>query len=274
MNGKRKGFTLVELLTVIAIIALLLSLAVPALNEARMRARIVGDQASLRVVNNAVENFANDMTYYPDSDQRHMLLVQGGQDNTNWDQGAHRLFEALAGMDYIGYQKDHYYNTNVDGKPIDINDAVTERWGPYVKLESVKIGTMQDAHPGGENWAAGNNNPVFMDTLDAREPRAILYYRAHASKTLLPQIFNYADNQLITQDTIGGDPYYEDFDAPEEFYKFVWNPDTGYPPGGSTAGPASYTNPSARPYNMDSFILINAGRDHEYGTADDITNFK
>ena len=59
MRGERKGFTLVELLTVIAIIALLLSLALPALNEARMKAREVGDKASLTTINNSIENFGS-----------------------------------------------------------------------------------------------------------------------------------------------------------------------------------------------------------------------
>ena len=298
MKGKRRGFTLIELLTVIAIIALLLSLAVPALNEARMRARIVGDQASLRVVNDAVENFANDMGFYPDSFHRYGMLLKNRDDGApifddtvEYDQGAHTLFEALAGMDHIGYQKDHVYLIDPDtGAPsVWTNEGLfetTKRWGPYLKLESVNIETMQKAHQNSETFL-NNNNPVFMDTLEVQDARAILYYKANTSRHLIHQIYRYRDNAGITSDQGNGLYYHwdeiEDADVEtppdftgdpdwpydngyvwDKFIKGIWNRDTG---------DGDYTIPSARPHNQDSFILINAGRDHRYFTEDDITNY-
>ncbi len=309
MKGKRRGFTLIELLTVIAIIALLLSLAVPALNEARMRARIVGDQASLRVVNDAVENFANDMGFYPDSYHgQGMLLKQqpAGAPLFNpvpdYDQGAHTLFEALAGLDHIGYQKDHVYVIDPDTGVPSVYDAdrrrvETKRWGPYLKLESVNIGTMQEAHKNSTVFV-NNNNPIFMDTLDVQDTRAILYYKANPSRHLISQVYRYRDNAGITSDKdqnsglyyhwdevqdqnistppdFAGDPTYS-YAVPysdriyfwDKFIKSIWNKDTG----DNSAVP--YASATARPHNQSSFILINAGRDHRYFTEDDITNYK
>ncbi|RLI47915.1 MAG: hypothetical protein DRP09_21945 [Candidatus Thorarchaeota archaeon] len=286
MRVKRRGFTLVELLTVIAIIALLLSLALPALNEARMKAREVGDKASLRTINDAIENFAAEMGHYPNSRRNGVLYPFSGDptailDTAAWppDQGAHVLFESLVGLDRIGYQKDHFYYVRDDGKPMtwDYNlgrPVVTERRSPFVKLESVNVGTMEKAHPASTNFQGNvNNNPVFMDTLDVSQPRPILYYKARTSRHLLDQIYDYGDNAAITDDINRdtGDPYHERFfNKPAGFYEYIWDPKTGVDP---SSGVASFGNPSARPYNADTFILINAGRDHEYGTTDDITNF-
>ena len=104
MRTRAKEFTLVELLTVIGIISLLLALALPALNEARMKARIVGDSASLNSIGVAIESFTSDMGYYPKSSTRDMLL-QGGDVNATvtFDQGAHRLVAALLGFETLGF---------------------------------------------------------------------------------------------------------------------------------------------------------------------------
>ena len=298
MRGERKGFTLVELLTVIAIIALLLSLALPALNEARMKAREVGDKASLRTMHNAVENFANEFGHYPDSRRNGVLYPYSGNpdpasllvdpgDYLSWDQGAHVLFESLVGLDRIGHQKDHYYAVNpFNGKPCVYdagnNPIDIERRSPFVKLESVTVGTMQKAHEGSQNFPIGvNENPVFMDTLDVSQPRAILYYKARTNRHLIHQIYRYSDNEGITRDVNGntGDAFHPEFNnhnpadpVSSEFLPYIWDSATGIPPGGTKAD-ATFIDPSARPYNADTFLLINAGRDHEYGTVDDITNY-
>jgi len=296
MKTRNKAFTLVELLTVIGIISLLLSLALPALNEARMRAREVGDRASLHSIGVAVESFASDMGYYPESslrtdpDRRTLELAMGAQGKLPDDQGAHRLVESLVGLDYLGFQKQNYYDvagenmSEPEGTPIDWNEKETKRWGPYVQLESVAIGTMQEAHPDSDSFPAvadpeaepiSNPNPVFVGTLDRNAPKAILYYRARASKHLLYDIYDWLDNEYITadEDETRHELFHPNFSDPtdtEGFYKFIWDTRTGM----GTTEELKFGSPSARPYNKDSFILINAGRDSQYGTADDICNFQ
>ena len=73
----------------------------------------------------------------------------------------------------------------------------------------------------------------------------------------------------------GGTPIHSEFDqigVTNEFERFIWNPKTGLDPANPN-NPPNITMPNARPYNKDSFLLINAGRDGEYGTQDDITNY-
>lgn len=60
MMTRRKGFTLVELLVVISIIALLVSILLPALNRARGAAKTVYCSASLRQLTIANMNYADD----------------------------------------------------------------------------------------------------------------------------------------------------------------------------------------------------------------------
>jgi general secretion pathway protein G len=64
---KQKGFTLIELLVVIAIIGLLSTLAVVALNNARMKSRDAKRVSDIKQVQTAVELYYNDVNAYPSS---------------------------------------------------------------------------------------------------------------------------------------------------------------------------------------------------------------
>lgn len=280
MRNTHTGFSLVELLTVIAIISLLLSISVPALHEVRMRARVSSEELSIATISSAVENFYNDMGYYPPSQQREPVVLQGpfNPGLTPFDQGAQRLVEALFGLDFIGYQAQSWYEvadgTGIPeaGTPIGQNGDPTKRWGPYLKRDSMNIKKMTQVHPddSGNYSTATNVNPVFADKLDVSEPRAILYYAANPSGNSIGAIYHYEDNMDITQDCIGGNSMYEAFDCDMDFWGFIWDPKTGYDTNSGEYDPGW---PSARPMNADTFILIGAGRDHLYGTKDDITNF-
>lgn len=72
--GKREGFTLIELLVVISIIALLISILMPALTKARKQARAVVCMSNLRQIGLA-------MVYYAEAWDDYVPRGTGGSDN-------------------------------------------------------------------------------------------------------------------------------------------------------------------------------------------------
>ena len=283
---KHKAFTITELLVVIAIIAILLAMALPALSEARIKARVLNEQNNISNLGLAVETFRNDHGYYPESGLRQSIALtlgpagSAGPENPP-DRGAHRLYESLMGLDGLGFQEEHYYDVNVStGEPIDSYGDLTERHGPYMQTDTLRVGAMFEM---GEAFAwATNPNPVFLDSINRGQPRAILYYRANRSKRLLADpgdpyltgainnplmavntIYDYRDNAAITEH-VGA--FTNDDTNP--FANYIWDTRTG-----DMVTTKSWINPNARPYKADSFLLIGAGRDGLYGTEDDITNF-
>jgi prepilin-type N-terminal cleavage/methylation domain-containing protein len=80
MSNNKKGFTLVELLVVMAIIALLLGLLLPALAKARATARQVKDQTQVKQVLTGIITAANDTQgVYPLPGEINRAAVNGVQ---------------------------------------------------------------------------------------------------------------------------------------------------------------------------------------------------
>jgi len=62
-----RGFTLVELLIVIVIIAVLAAIAIPKFSNSNQRSRESSLKGDLKIVRDAVQNYYTDTTYYPAS---------------------------------------------------------------------------------------------------------------------------------------------------------------------------------------------------------------
>src|SRR6266852_3502970 len=67
LNTRRGGFTLVEIMIVVAIIALLAAIAVPNFLRARKRSQATRILEDLRILDHAIDQYATDNTKGPDT---------------------------------------------------------------------------------------------------------------------------------------------------------------------------------------------------------------
>ncbi len=150
---------------------------------------------------------------------------------------------------------------------------LTARKGPFLADENAYAFRLVDIYGKGNTGPFAENTFVLCDCYGRERPSGkgtgmpILYYRANPSGTTHdvtnpdnPQnIYNYRDNQALIALGVPGNPgATHPLIDPRRFYL-------------STQDRKVSSKPT--PYRPDSFILISAGPDGLYGTADDITNF-
>jgi prepilin-type N-terminal cleavage/methylation domain-containing protein len=146
---KKRGFTIVELLTVMAIIAILIGLLAPALNMVRRIAKDTRQKAQFHSIDAALEAYASEMEQYPDSNT---LGLSGG--GGPYTVGAQHLAEALIGRDFLGFDPWTTWNAqNDESDPCiyaakspspktstdnEVTASLDRRKGPYLNPESVE----------------------------------------------------------------------------------------------------------------------------------------
>ncbi len=285
----RRGFTIVELLTVMAIITLLIGLLVPSLTAVRRFARETKQRAEFASIEAALMTFRNDYGDYPPSDGRNTFGYSGGQ----------RLTEALVGWDLMGFHPRSRFTYNGyinEGTPEEeflydtsVTSLMGERRSRYLDMTHInafRLGDMYSPSPSppGLPWRGMRGTFVLCDVFLAtnfstgfRAGAPILYYRANRASNILvdptdpsvplvtARIYNAEDNDnvIIAKDVsddrhLGEHPLGDDTDTYLNFYDYITDPRV----------------PNVQyPHRPDSFLLISAGFDGLYGTADDIRNF-
>ena len=291
----RAGFTMVEMLAAVAVIAILISLIIPALTMVKKSADMAKQRAQFHSIEIALEAFRTDDGDYPESE----LTNRPGGFLPQSYCGAQKLAETLIGLDGFGFHPDSilatdgldengeslYLNSEPPVDEEDREDSLRARRGPYLELETANAVTLGNLYDGtGFLWS---DRFVLCDMFgfaqnNATNKRAgmpILYYRANTSNfehypdpdsvpPIPPEdcIYNYRDNESIVDLTqlwsetvehpMAGDPTI--------FYDNTLNPN--FPPRDDPYFPG-------RRYKAESFILLSAGPDGLYGTPDDVFNF-
>jgi prepilin-type N-terminal cleavage/methylation domain-containing protein len=190
-----RGFTLVELLVVVAIIALLIGILVPSLGAARNHAKDVKTRATLKALGDGLEMFKTDNEPevrktggYPASTRADDPTEDGEQDIF----GAQWLVRYLMGKDFrgfvprknvpadilddgtAGYEQKHWYDT-----PAENYVSAIDRAGPYVLPEGLRL--IRPKNLSNKPAAALGcdektfEQPIIADAFD----RPVLYYAAN-----------------------------------------------------------------------------------------------
>jgi len=326
---RRAAFTLIELLTVMAIITLLIGILTPSLSAARNRATKTAILAQINAMSTGLEAFKNDEDEYPASNAVLMAddpITNPDPDMADWEvgttaaplQGAHLLKDAMVGRDFLGYDP-RRTNTTIG---YDRWDPTNDRREPYIKVDGVSVTSRSEPPEDGfgiiqpiartipsetGSGSAALDVNVFRDKFGF----PILYYRASPianQNTPIIQTTNAAPNTFFGDGVYDGvdNAVFTSYTTPMSRHRIRdanqlltvlmgTPPAPGLPLGRESLGGAGgnefaefirsfrattfdTTNPRdivwPRPVNSDTFILLSAGKDGNYGTLDDIANFR
>jgi prepilin-type N-terminal cleavage/methylation domain-containing protein len=200
------GFSLVELLTVMAIIAMLLGILTPALRTVRKIAKDTTQRSQFHGIDVALEMFDGENDGYPISTAKN---IAGKLSTTN---GAHHLAEALIGRDMLGFDPQTNWDAKKDETILDIyasakkgssaaqiQTSVEHRKGPYLASENVEAFQTGQLYANCDLVYDGNvsPSPLLTDTYriktvvlsNGKQVKAgtpILYYKADTASQKFP----------------------------------------------------------------------------------------
>ena len=121
LNKNRGGFTLVEIMIVVAIIALLAAIAVPNFLRARKRSQATRILEDLRIIDSAIDQYAIENN-------------KAGGDNVNW-------------TDIQAYLKKGSVIYNSSGSDLLVNNYVGYSVDSIPKLSGTSFGKLSDVAP-------------------------------------------------------------------------------------------------------------------------------
>ena len=303
INKLVRGFTLIEILTVITIIAIMLGILLPALNQVKKIAANAKQKAQNSSIEIGLTLYRNDFGEYPPSHGWDPSLAPGDTNDYKYS-GAQTLTEAMFGYDLLGVHPDTVYRA--DGYDISGNSNrllypvpsasepnttnIGKRKGPY--LDRANIGVYEPNQIFSDTATSLNKKGhMICDVFSFKSEKIgnkrckigtpILYFRANLSPVNMQSIsdsswppiphtenvYNYFDNYFVIVAGRVNEKEHKLYESPADgsnFYDFIRDPMI----------PISGTDSCGRPVRPDSFLLISAGYDGLYGTSDDICNFE
>ncbi|MCD6392571.1 MAG: type II secretion system protein, partial [Planctomycetes bacterium] len=263
-----RGFTLAELLTAMAIMAILIGLLVPTLTLVQKTAQKVRQKSQFHGIDIAMESFRTDFGDYPDSSYK------PGFDSGYC--GAQKLAEAIVGYDGFGvhpktgFRSDGMNDVDGDNVPELIYDVVNGitgsngyvetaadnhkvRKGPYLELDSANAVKLDDLYANPVGTTPLNSDTYVLadmfgkvtnQTTHKKTGMPILYYKAdvggidHDPPSMFPlparNVYNILDNSPIykTAPPFGNTPHPMAAAITGEplFYDRTWNRNFPGPP--------------------------------------------
>ena len=287
----KRGFTIIELLTVMSIIVILIALLVPSLNSVRRYSKVVRQKGQFHDLGTGLEMFSIDFDGYPDSKR-----TDGDATPLRYC-GAMKLCEAMIGQDGLGFHPDsRFFLSGLDKNFKDLYpspvtlDSRRERKHTYVDTDKYKRCPIDDLYGSGNIspfvTSATGELSVLCDVFAKTKGQIsgdklgmpILYYKADVTKVghdpnvanLDGNIYDVRDNHELTGLMVNGAA-----SPPEEQHPLhygIVNEKTGYEVFYANTRNNKITNVT-KPYNENTFVLISAGWDGLYGTRDDVYNF-
>ena len=279
-SNRKAAFTIIELLTVMSIIVVLISVLVPALSKVRRYAKKVKQLAQFNSMQSAIELFSNENDGYPPS----RALDGTGQSYC----GAMKLCEAMMGRDLLGFHPDSVFRadgldaTGTRAIYLSTQNNLKTRMGTLLQFENANAYRLVDIYGPGNSGSFNENAFVLCDvyTRDMRSGKKtgmpILYYKADTSNSF------HDPNQVVDATDSGGNIYNFYDNSSLVFLGKPWEQAGQGSTGHSLVTAARFYRNTRnnqittvrRPFRTDSYILLSAGFDAEYGTADDICNFE
>jgi prepilin-type N-terminal cleavage/methylation domain-containing protein len=293
-----KAFTLVEILTVVFIIAILMGVLMPAFNMIRKKASDVQQKAQLASIDIGLNLYKNESCFgdYPTS---YGFSGSGATRTANYNYcGAQTLSEAMLGQDLLGVDPNTSYTVGTGTPPYADeytpgNSAynLNNRKGSYLDRTHINVFTASDFY---SSYSPVVNKYMISDVYTVKKVQIansnrkykigtpVLYYKANVSKTtidsnnLSDSVYDSQDNEeLIELGSVAKSTNYHYFDHdPAHYAELEPSVDGRKTFYNYIKDPMSSTTTVNRPVRPDSFLLISAGNDGLYGTSDDICNFE
>ncbi len=298
--GVRTGaFTLLELLTVIIIIAILAGILLPVISKVRQSAYAADTKNEIASIQNAIERYYQDFQAYPGPLSNAQVglapsavtTVTGITVNpTGASQtitGSENLvLGLLGGLKYDSSSSSKIlYDKDLVGKgPLSLNASRPRGYTAYLENSNISNDYFKDD----AGSASDTNIPEFVDRFP--HPMPILYLRANVGASgVISATTSGTQAQYDLSQIIG----YTKADAASGYIgegrklKVQGLNDLTTPPA-KTIDPRYYfvspndpelsqTTPDptkfASPKQKDGYILISAGIDRVYGTKDDVASF-
>jgi prepilin-type N-terminal cleavage/methylation domain-containing protein len=273
-NSSLPGFTIIEILVVVAIIVVLMAIIIPATSHVKASAARSAELAHLNAIQTGLQQYYADFGLYPSSTTP---AYASSPTPIAAGRGPEILAQALMG----------YLPSDVDGggprttsgassTPTDSPYAFRTRqssmggkpYGPYVPADE------------GYSRADPTKHEFFIDRWNGE----ILYYHRSTVKapTKLFDTAAAADSFFITDDNtklfdpanlipdvtvLPGNP--DDIHSRIDFFKKIYSSvTTPYPPKPISPDPNTYAGGIVT--GSDSYLLISAGADGKYFTDDDL----